>query len=195
MNSTNYYNTYSRYNRAFTHRLFLISTNLYDSNITFDVMGTTGNIYKIKIIKKNVTCNCPDFMHNKNTCKHIYYILCKVFKKSYKDVIEKKYSKNNLENILETLSIGKNYANIKLLEKYSKLKNIKKKEIIQKEITDNCPICFDKLDNIFEITYCKYGCGNNFHIECINKWLLKNNNCVYCREEIIKNKYINILKN
>jgi len=192
MNTYDYYNSYSRYNRAFSHRLFLVSTNLYDDKITFDIMGTTGNVYNLYIKNKKIICNCPDHNKNKNICKHIYYILCKVFKKTYKEVIEKKYSKIDLEKKLETLSIGKNYANIKLLEKYDKLKDIKKEEVNQKEITENCPICFDKLDNMFEITYCKYGCGKSFHIECINKWLLKNNSCVYCREEINKDKYINL---
>ena len=192
-NETNYYITYSRYNRAFTHRLFLVSTNIYDDKIAFDVMGTTGNVYNLNIKNKKIICDCPDYKKNKNTCKHIFYILCKVFKKTYKEVIENKYSKKDLEKKLETLSIGKNYANIKLLEKYEKLKENGKKEVNQKEISEDCPICFDKLDNIFEITYCKYGCGKSFHVECINKWLLKNNSCVYCREEINKNKYINLL--
>ena len=47
-NETNYYITYSRYNRAFTHRLFLVSTNIYHDKIAFDVMGTTGNVYNLE---------------------------------------------------------------------------------------------------------------------------------------------------
>lgn len=193
MTTTNY-KSLSRYNRAFTHRLFLVSTQIYDDKITFDLMGSTGNIYILNIKNNIMDCNCPDHSKNKNICKHTFYILCKVFKKTYTNVLKNKYSQKELETILETTPIGDNYANIKLVKKYEKLKD-ENNEVKQKEITEDCPICFDKLDNIFEITYCKYGCGKSFHIDCIDKWLSKNNSCVYCRTEINKDKYINLLVN
>lgn len=37
----------------------------------FDVVGSTGNIYKT-IIGKVPTCNCPDALKG-NQCKHILY--------------------------------------------------------------------------------------------------------------------------
>lgn len=39
--------------------------------ITFDVIGSTGNIYEV-VIRKEPVCNCPDGLKG-NQCKHICY--------------------------------------------------------------------------------------------------------------------------
>lgn len=40
--------------------------------ISFDVVGSTGNIYEV-VIRKEPVCNCPDGLKG-NQCKHICYI-------------------------------------------------------------------------------------------------------------------------
>ena len=56
---------------------------------------------------------------------------------------------------------------------------------------ETCSICFgefvdlsvkneeDKLTNTSDI--CKLGCNHHFHIQCVEKWLIVNNTCPYCR--------------
>lgn len=39
--------------------------------ISFDMVGSTGNIYKV-VIGKVPTCDCPDGLRG-NQCKHICY--------------------------------------------------------------------------------------------------------------------------
>jgi hypothetical protein len=39
--------------------------------MSFDIAGTTGNIYKV-VIGKEPTCSCPDAKKG-NQCKHICY--------------------------------------------------------------------------------------------------------------------------
>jgi hypothetical protein len=67
-----------RLSRVRTQRMFLIDRNrttsadeLYEEE-TFDVAGTTGNIYQVTI-SKVPTCSCPDALKG-NQCKHIIYV-------------------------------------------------------------------------------------------------------------------------
>lgn len=40
--------------------------------ITFDVVGSVGNIYKV-MVKESPSCDCPDFIFRRGKCKHIFY--------------------------------------------------------------------------------------------------------------------------
>ena len=53
-----------------------------------------------------------------------------------------------------------------------------------KEELDNCPICFEKVDNYQKIIKCQHKFCNN----CLQKWLLENNStCPICRIELNNN--------
>jgi hypothetical protein len=59
-----------RIDRAKTQRMFLVShKQVEDLNEEFIVMGSTGNLYTVKICQVP-DCNCPDFMKG-FLCKHI----------------------------------------------------------------------------------------------------------------------------
>lgn len=57
------------------HRMFVIGKTVADSEgileMKFDIVGTTGNIYKTTI-GKEPSCDCPDARKG-NQCKHICY--------------------------------------------------------------------------------------------------------------------------
>lgn len=69
-----------RLERAQSQRMFLLdrhSSQNHDSvkswpEETFDLAGTTGNVYQVKIAKKPC-CTCPDNKKG-NQCKHIIYV-------------------------------------------------------------------------------------------------------------------------
>ena len=45
------------------------------------------------------------------------------------------------------------------------------KTAARKEITGDCPVCFDELGTVeSHLTYCKHTCGTNFHEQCIKIW-------------------------
>jgi len=46
---------------------------------------------------------------------------------------------------------------------------------------DICIICFDELGPDSGLTHCRWGCGRALHAECMEKWLLRRNDCVFCQ--------------
>ena len=46
---------------------------------------------------------------------------------------------------------------------------------------DICIICFDELGPDTDLTHCRWRCGRALHAECMNKWLLRRNDCVFCQ--------------
>ena len=158
---------------------------------------------------KKVYCNCPDSKkwckHHNVVCKHICFLLIKVFKLTDLD-----YFYNNLilsdDNIIDLLKEYDNicftnnkYINDSYLEKYKLLKKKNLNTIIIKENqNEDCCICFEKIiekNNIKLNLQCKI-CLNIIHKSCINKWLsIGNNTCPYCRSTLEKNDnfYKNLL--
>jgi hypothetical protein len=60
---------------------------------------------------------------------------------------------------------------------------IRYKNMSNKKEHTSCPICFDDYtDNCFvSETECKH----NFHEECLEKWMERNNTCPICRKNLI----------
>jgi hypothetical protein len=60
---------------------------------------------------------------------------------------------------------------------------IRYKNMSNKKEHTSCPICFDDYtDNCFvSETECKH----NFHEECLEKWMERNNTCPICRKDLI----------
>ena len=67
-----------RLSRVRSQRMFLIDRNKTLSidgepqEEVFDIAGTTGNVYQVKICRVP-TCSCPDSLKG-NQCKHIIYV-------------------------------------------------------------------------------------------------------------------------
>lgn len=188
----------SRYDRAFNQRLYLVSANLSDNNIEFNVMGSTGNIYNINIITNKETCTCPDYVGRQTYCKHIFFILGRVLNISKSDICNRMYDIRSINNYINDHNILQQFIQDDLACKLNRLQLEPKKEVEQKTIEDNCPICFEEMNKSDNIVYCKYVCGKSLHKECFEKWnTVKSNQCVYCRGkwDISKQstKYINLI--
>ena len=73
----------SRIAKAYNDRLYLVESippeNEDDALREYIVMGSTGNVYRVKI-KHEPSCTCPDNRMRKERCKHIYFILLRVMK-------------------------------------------------------------------------------------------------------------------
>lgn len=68
-----------------------------------------------------------------------------------------------------------------------------KTKVKRREITeeDRCPICFDSMDKDDPknaISWCRSGCGGNFHKICVNEWIAsrvgQTPTCPICRSEL-----------
>lgn len=191
----------SRKSRGKTQKIFLVSChNNKEYERCYDVMGTTGNVYTVKI--KNVPeCTCPDHQTRNSRCKHIYFVLLRIMKLA--DAGENNYSNEELLEMFQNIPVITNnlMATVNAQIKYKDLKenDIKKNITInQQPLDDSCPICLDDLTNGEEIDYCKFSCGKNVHTLCFQMWCRKQPNlsCIYCRSswniQKSSNEYINL---
>ncbi|OJJ03760.1 hypothetical protein ASPVEDRAFT_43266 [Aspergillus versicolor CBS 583.65] len=167
-----------RLDRAISQRMFVVGQTVTgtDENpdLGFDIVGSTGNIYKT-VIRKEPTCSCPD-ARNGNQCKHICYVLAKVLK-----------APAELQYQLAFLS-----SEIREIYDNSPLRNVKDKvedhetDGNRKPVEGECPICFMEFNpSEEEIVWCRAACGNNIHKTCFQQWAATQNaqgvRCVYCR--------------
>ncbi|KAL4879743.1 hypothetical protein BJY04DRAFT_88923 [Aspergillus karnatakaensis] len=169
-----------RLQRATTQRMFVVGQTVTGTDpdevpeMKFDIVGSTGNIYKTTI-GKEPACSCPDARKG-NQCKHICYVLVKVLKAP------------------EHLQYQLAFITTELREIYEKspLRQVKDKvedhdtDGKRKPVEGDCPICFMEFEPDKEaIVWCKAACGNNIHKTCFQQWAATQNaqgvRCVYCR--------------
>jgi len=188
-----------RINEAQTQRLFVIQQKPAKEEPIereFVVLGTTGNVYDVKICSKP-SCTCVDNNNGASRyhCKHILFILLKVYKLSSNDsrIFQKTLQNSELSDIFSQYEgtngiMADSLVTEKYLEVMSGGKVRRKKMRIQKAIEGDCPICYERMKPTDNIVWCKYGCGNNVHKDCFDQWIetkteksVDEVKCVYCR--------------
>jgi hypothetical protein len=137
-----------------------------------DIVGTTGNVYKVKV-NNEPTCSCPDAAKG-NQCKHIIYVLVNVLKAPSHLRYQLAFLTSELCEIFEKAPIKSKEA--EATDSAGK----------RKAIEGDCPICFMEFDSQNEeIVWCKAACGNNIHKACFDRWAATQRaqgvRCVYCR--------------
>lgn len=181
----------SRKERAFKQQIFLLQMNpiTKQHERVFKVVGTTRNIYTVKI-NERPNCSCPDY-DNGNICKHIYFILLRVMK--INGNVKSKYNEKQLTNMFNNIPkfITENVVyNEKTKLEFEELINstnnpIKNIKIIEQKLDDICPICLENIDNKNDADFCKYSCGKSVHNLCYGIWSKNNHNnilqCLFCR--------------
>ena len=217
----------ARRDRAFQHRIYLLDTvwpNREEASASFGILGTTKTVYIVKISDdQGVKCTCPDFRNRGSYCKHALFVLLRVLKVPFAQLV------SNLQNgIIDSLDqvtkecmlhflLGRAPADNNLqvdddersqyddemadamdnfdvdvperplpsVSKRRKPQPPAKVEVAQRPVSDDdeCAICFEDLKDDMDIVYCRYGCGQNLHQDCLNKWANQKAvvTCVYCR--------------
>ena len=165
-----------RMDRGRTQKIYLVNRNVNDTNATFDVMGTTGNIYSVKL-SGFPTCSCPDFTQRKRRCKHIFFMLARIF--TIENPHQEKFTASEIEQYIAKYQI--NIA--KLTVKYD-LKSLCT-EIGAKNTEDNCVICMDAVLNGEQYVYCKKSCGRCVHLDCHDMVIKKTQKCPYCLQKFV----------
>jgi hypothetical protein len=172
-----------RKNRGKQQKIFFIESHDNDEYAkSFDVMGSTGNVYTVNI-SNNTSCSCPDYKQRKSRCKHVYFILIKIMNVNENNVDQYTYTNeevvlmfNNIPVIVEQLKINNAMKN-----KYNNGAPNNKK-IIMLGMDDLCPICLDDMDNGDDYDHCKNFCGRAVHADCFLACKKNNmNKCVFCR--------------
>ncbi|KAM4868702.1 E3 ubiquitin-protein ligase ZSWIM2 [Urocitellus parryii] len=144
-------------------------------------------------------CNCSTFLKKGELCKHICWVLLKKFKlpRNHESAFQLGLVEGEINDLLrgvhqvQTPQPGTSEnAHVKE-DGY-----IKQKEIDSEDI---CSICQEVLlQKRLPVTFCRFGCGNNFHIKCMkilanyqnavsNTSTLK---CPLCRKEFAPLKLI-----
>jgi len=162
--------------RATTQRMYVLNRTRSDNEEIFeevvDIVGTTGNIYKVRV-NNEPTCSCPDAAKG-NQCKHIIYVLVNVLKAPSYLRYQLAFLTSELCEIFEKAPIKSKEA--EATDSAGK----------RKAIEGDCPICFMEFDSQNEeIVWCKAACGNNIHKACFDRWAATQRaqgvRCVYCR--------------
>ncbi|KAB8214124.1 hypothetical protein BDV33DRAFT_183350 [Aspergillus novoparasiticus] len=166
-----------RLNRATTQRMFVLGHTVTGADdvpeMSFDIAGTTGNIYKI-VIGKEPTCTCPDARKG-NQCKHICYVLVNVLKAPQHLQYQLAFLSMELREIYEGSSLSREQTKVDD-DNGGK----------RKAVEGDCPICFMEFEpDREEIVWCRAACGNNIHKTCFQQWAVTQHSqgvrCVYCR--------------
>lgn len=204
--------TNERKNRGQQQRIYLVLTHAFDDKILerqYDVMGTTGNVYSVRI-EKTPTCTCPDYQTRHNRCKHIYFVLSRIMKVKSDQEDIKEYTDadlidmfSNVPQITETLKVG-----IDKMIKYNNLKNRTiNGEVPMKKLheDDICPICLGDIYDCNEpLIFCRYSCGTPLHEDCFVRYTSHQKNqsydaikkCLFCLKPWEKDKnegqYVNL---
>ena len=165
-----------RIRKLFTEKYYLLGYRKEDNEIL--ISGSTNNTYKIKIRNSsNLTCSCMDcsINYHKNIyCKHICFVFIKIIQSSDENFF-----------LDFTLSVDDIFILKNILEKmFEKDKNLFQLNNKERNIGDECPICYEKLECDCGLLSKCPECDNVIHTECVQKWLQYNSKtCVFCRSD------------
>lgn len=161
--------------RAKTQKIYLVNRNVTDKSADFDIMGSTGNIYTVSLNGKP-ECTCPDHELRNRRCKHILFMLAKIF--NVEDPYQPKFSMNEIKKYITCYQ-----ENIKKFNISYDTKN-KCIDVGKRDICDDCIICLDPIDNGEKYIYCKTSCGKCLHENCYNMFRKTGKTtCPYCMNE------------
>ena len=156
-----------RIERALSQRMSYVKIYETDKNRYYTVKGNSGHIYHVNI-GEQTSCSCPDFVNNRNRCKH--QILC----------------------FIHDFNIGINNS-ILHDDRLSIILSELEEFNFQCIEGDECPICFDIISKNDLLWNCKQ-CRKVFHKLCIERWLslsmisCTRSTCPMCRSVIYESK-------
>lgn len=183
-----------RIHRARNQRFFLITHRFNQSNssCTMRVLGSTGNVYVVKI-GKNPTCSCPD-KRRVPVCKHLFFVYLRVAGLSHTDptIVQAEHSDDDLDMIIGRLrsrirQLDENYvADVRVRAAVSGKTDASAKVKRHPIEAEPCSICFEDLDKQSKISWCENSCGKNFHADCLDRWTQASSSptCPLCRASI-----------
>lgn len=180
--------------KSFYQTLYLLDVIFTNSGFILKITGSTLNVYSIYFDNNTFLCNCHS---DKNLyCKHICFVICSIAKILNEYLfcfyILTPYDKNIIIYNIENFSFqDENLYNKYFFDKY--LNIIKSYKInFDNLYYEHCTFCAKILKN--DIFMCNI-CLNATHSKCIYLSKLSDKFiCIYCKNNLKKNKYLNISK-
>lgn len=189
----------TRINKAYYQLIYLLITEYVRypkiSYISMHVTGSTLNVYNVKVYEDKIECDCPDTdycLENNLYCKHCCFVICCIGNIFEEDIFVSKLFKSEhysriILGLLNNCSDDSRIHNELLKEKYGRLKTN-----TVRNIGEECPICYNELDENDILSKCMK-CMNAVHMKCFEMWIKVNRSCVFCRStKFVGNKYINL---
>ncbi|GAA5947933.1 hypothetical protein JCM3765_007035 [Sporobolomyces pararoseus] len=197
--------TQERVDRVMSQRFFCVGrTRTSEISEEFKVLGSTGNVYTIRIC--NVpTCDCPDGQKG-NHCKHILFVFLKILQipQSVNLWYQSALITDELraifanarpapqtqqeERVKKMYRIATGEEEPEKDEQGQEIDSVGVKKRIPKE-DDSCPICYEDFEPGSEagLVFClsPQGCGNPLHLPCFQNWARTATpvTCPLCREK------------
>lgn len=153
----------ARIERALSQRIFLIER--VDTHV-FAVAGLTNN-YRVTLSAENFRghcCTCPDYVRRQDMCKHIAFVLFRVFKLNREAFLDN-------HDVLPDFAVEVKPDGPKRLEKED----------------EECCICYERFDETTNDTFSHCDtCGHRIHDQCWTVWMQHNPSalCPLCRSPI-----------
>lgn len=154
----------------------------YICHEVFKIAGSTGNVYTVHI-DKEPSCDCPHAQKGspKNQCKHIVFILDRVYRVKYELLYQLAFLEDEIQSIFfnAPIPVGSKAAAAEADKK-------------RKPIEGDCPICFEKMEPKSRddpLVWCEAACGQNIHRNCFDTWAATKRatntevTCPYCRSK------------
>lgn len=168
--------TRRRIERAFKQRIYLLRE--WRRSQRYEIAGTTNN-YMVHLLESERKCTCPDNTHRGRDCKHIYFALFRIHRLDIGKWCEdpKGVYQAWRENPLTTP------ASEPKDDSLANLQDLKRK---RRDTNDECPICYESLDDAIRACV---NCAYQFHNQCIDIWLTKvskSTSCPMCRGRVDK---------
>jgi hypothetical protein len=175
-----------RLGRALNERLYLLSWKILgDDRHDFAVLGSTGNVYTV-CVARTTDCTCQDAQKG-HSCKHIYFIICKVLKTDYTDSdlpFQRHFLPSELRTMLPSTppilehdvmadtAVRSTFREMTGVDAAADLTAVCAVGVVERKPleADPCAICFEALSARDVLGWCQLGCGFSFHEDCLGRW-------------------------
>eukprot|EP00747_Dinoflagellata_sp_TGD_P032763 gnl/TRDRNA2_/TRDRNA2_136194_c1_seq1.p1 gnl/TRDRNA2_/TRDRNA2_136194_c1~~gnl/TRDRNA2_/TRDRNA2_136194_c1_seq1.p1 ORF type:complete len:581 (+),score=77.73 gnl/TRDRNA2_/TRDRNA2_136194_c1_seq1:704-2446(+) len=199
-----------RIERALNHRLYLLARRTLPadkaascSGVQLDILGSTGNVYHVKLHSSGCECSCLDFAKAGGVCKHLLFVTLRVLRLPSDDyrVWQTSYTRSELQPIVARLGSDTEpnmtselpsgvQADAVVLRGYRQALGDDGQQPTRRPLPADCPICFEEMLEAPEgsaaaaaIVFCRT-CGHNVHADCQCRWAAvasAGNVCPMCR--------------
>lgn len=173
--------TDERAQRAKTQKIFLANRNVDDNSATFQVLGSTGNIYNVAL-NGSPNCSCPDHSTRGSRCKHILFMLIKIF--NVEDPYKTAFTQDEIQKYIDAYKVNISRFNVQIDPNTINSSNICY-DVGEKYLDDDCCVCLDPIQNGEERVHCKKVCGRCIHTNCYNMIKKVSKNCPYCMQKMV----------
>lgn len=174
-------NNDARAYRAKTQKIYLANRQVDDNSAIFQVLGSSGKIYNVSL-EGTPKCSCPDHTIRESRCKHILFMLLKIF--NVQDPYQEEFAPEEIQTYIDNYKLNITRFNVTVDPNRLYIDDVEY-DVGEKCTDDDCVICLDPILNGENYVHCKKSCGRCLHDECYKMIYKINKKCPYCSDKLI----------